>query len=302
MLVEKITSRQNPLVRRFRRVRDGVERHLVFIEGIKLVEEAITAGVHFESVAFSPAVETSDRGLAVLDSLQHVPCRGAHVPENVMELIASAETPQGIVAIIGRPYYEVAAALKPVPQLIVIADRLQDPGNLGTIIRTAEAAGATGLITTRHTVDPFNYKALRAAMGSAFRLPIVTDLSITETRRICTEAGLSLVGTQPGRGDAAPAIKDAGESDRLQRYCDLDLTQPLALIFGSEGSGIAESTALVADVIAQIPMAANVESLNVSAAAAVLLFEAARQRNFRRPGPKSKKRKASPATGKSPRL
>ncbi|HWP43635.1 MAG TPA: RNA methyltransferase substrate-binding domain-containing protein, partial [Blastocatellia bacterium] len=140
MLVERITSRQNPLIKRFRRVRAGDERHLVFIEGVRLVEEALGAGVHFESIAYTSAIEASERGLALMDTLQHVSCRGAHVSRQVMDYIADTESPQGIAAIVSRPHYEMADVLARAPQLVVIADRLQDPGNLGAIIRTAEAA------------------------------------------------------------------------------------------------------------------------------------------------------------------
>ncbi|HKP14209.1 MAG TPA: RNA methyltransferase, partial [Blastocatellia bacterium] len=172
MLVEKITSRQNPLVKRFRRVRAGSERYHVFLEGVRLIEDALAAGVRFETVAFTSLVETSERGMRLLDELQKVPCRGAHVPPQVMQAIADTESPQGIAAIVNRPYHDLADLFAERPTLLVIADGLQDPGNLGTIIRTAEAANADGLVATRDTVDPFNQKALRASMGSALRLPV----------------------------------------------------------------------------------------------------------------------------------
>src|ERR1051325_1967508 len=142
MLVEKITSRQNPLVKRFRRVRAGSERHHIFLEGVRLIEDALAAGVRFETCAFTSSVETNDRGLRLLDQLQKIPCRGAHVPPQVMQAIADTESPQGIAAIVSRPFYELADLFADRPTLIVIADGLQDPGNLGTIIRTAEAARA----------------------------------------------------------------------------------------------------------------------------------------------------------------
>ena len=182
MLVERITSKQNPLIKRFRRVSIGAEHHLVFIEGIRLVEDALKAGVHFESVAYSLALEASERGAQLQDDLLHVPCRGAMVPQQILDYIADTESPQGIVAIVSHPHYEVAEVFHDHIPLILIADELQDPGNLGSIIRTAEAAGASGLITLRHTVDPFNLKALRASMGSAFRLPVVTNVKRQEAK------------------------------------------------------------------------------------------------------------------------
>src|SRR3982750_1579018 len=122
MLVEKITSRQNPLVKRFRRVRTGSERHHVFIEGVRLIEDALRAGAHFESVAYTPALEASERGLRLLDALQSVPCRGAHVSKQVMEAIADTENPQGVAAIVSRPYFDLEDVFARAPQIIVIAD------------------------------------------------------------------------------------------------------------------------------------------------------------------------------------
>src|SRR5262249_62381236 len=104
-------------------------------------------------------------------SLRSVPCRGANVSEQVMKSMADTETPQGVAAIVSRPFFRLADVFEPLT-FIVIADGLQDPGNLGTLIKTSEAVGASAFITTRNTVDPFNQKALRASLGSALRLPI----------------------------------------------------------------------------------------------------------------------------------
>ena len=212
MLVEKITSRQNPLVKRFLRVRTGSERHHIFLEGVRLIEDALASGAHFETVAFTSAVETSERGLRLLDELQKIPCRGAHMPPQVMQAIADTESPQGIAAIVSRPVYELSDVFAGQPALVLIADGLQDPGNLGTIIRTAEAAGAHGLVTTRDTVDPFNQKALRASMGSALRLPIVADASRGDLVKLCRERGIRLIGTRTSPMRAWSASRSAAAS------------------------------------------------------------------------------------------
>ncbi|HLG15847.1 MAG TPA: RNA methyltransferase [Blastocatellia bacterium] len=281
MLIEKITSRHNPLVKRFRNVRAGAEHQFVFIEGVRLVEEALKAGVHFESIAFSSAAESTDRGLELLDALQRVPCRGAHVSPQVMEGIADTENTQGIAAIVSRPYYELDEALANAPQLVVIADQLQDPGNLGSIIRTAEAAGATGVITTRQTVDPFNQKALRASMGSALRLPVVTDAKAGQVFAACRKAGIKIVASDPAADHPRPAIEDAAQVAKVCCYTDFDFTGPVALVMGREASGVSSEVEGSVDAYVRIPMAASVESLNVAAAAAIILYEAARQREFR---------------------
>lgn len=280
MLVEKITSRQNPLIKRFRRVRAGHEPHFVFIEGVRLVEDALGAGAHFESIAYTSALEASERGLALMDSLQQVPCRGAHVSRQVMDYLADTESPQGIAAIVDRPHFEIADVFAAEPHLVVIADRLQDPGNMGTIIRTAEAAGATGLITTRYTVDPFNHKALRASMGSALRFPIVTDARRSEIKRACAERKIKTIASRPGPARAKRVIEDAARAETVLEYTEIDMTVSIAFILGQEASGVSINTSALADAFTYIPMAEGVESLNVAAAAAILLYEAARQRGF----------------------
>jgi TrmH family RNA methyltransferase len=278
MLVEKIISRQNPLVRRFRRVRAGNDRHLMLLEGVRLVEDAVRAGIHFEIVAFTSDLESSSRGLALIDSLQRVRCRGAHVTRQVMDALSDTESAQGVAAIASRPHHHLEDLFKRAPQLIVIADRLQDPGNLGAIIRTAEAAGANGLITTPHTVDPFNHKALRASMGSAFRLPVVVQTASADIVGLCErhKVKLAVTHTRPDSG----RIEDAARSVRL--YTQADLSGPVAFVLGSEASGVPGETALHSDLLIHIPMVVGIESLNVAAAAAIFLYEAARQRNFDR--------------------
>ncbi len=280
MLVEKITSRQNPLVKRFRRVRAGGERRMILLEGVRLVEEAIRAGAHFESVAFTSEIETTDRGLALLDALRKVRCRGAQVTRQIMDIFSDTEAHQGVAAIASRPRYESEDVFARAPQLLVIADRLQDPGNLGAIIRTAEAAGATGLITTPDTVDPFNHKALRASMGAALRLPLATHIPCNEIARLCREHQVISFATRTRPARTSGVIEDASRAETIRIYTEVDMTAPVAFILGREASGVSSEAMLQTEGLIHIPMANEVESLNVAAAGAVLLYEAARQRNF----------------------
>jgi TrmH family RNA methyltransferase len=281
MLVEKITSRHNPLVKRFRRVRAMGERQHVFLEGVRLIEDAINTGARFESVAFTAELESSERGAALLDSLRRVQCRGALVSKQVMEAIADTQTPQGVAAIVSRPYLELDDLFSNSPDLLVIADELQDPGNLGTIIRTAEAAGADGLITTRYTVDPFTDKAIRASMGSALRLPVVTGASRADIAARCRHHKIKMIASRATPGQAQGIIEDAARAERVKLCTEVDMTVPIALIVGREATGIPEPGNAEADESVHIPMAEGVESLNVAAATAILLYEAGRQRGFR---------------------
>lgn len=279
MLVEKITSRQNPLVKRLRRVRVGNERHFVFLEGVRLIEDALSSGARFETVAFTSAIESTERGVQLLDSLQQVPCRGAHLSTQVMEAITGTVVNQGVAAIVSRPHYDLPDLFLHKPALLVIADRLQDPGNLGTIIRTAEAAGADGLITTQFTVEPWNDKALRASMGAALRLPIVTGAKLEEVVSVCRLHKLKITASRPSL-PPAPAVRKARADKKSLIYTYADFKTPLALILSKEAGGADDSTSAIADEFVNIPMTAGVESLNVAAAAAILLYEVVRQRNF----------------------
>jgi TrmH family RNA methyltransferase len=157
----------------------------------------------------------------------------------------------------------------------VVADELNDPGNLGAIVRTAEAAGANGLITTRGTVDPFNNKALRASMGSALRLPIAADARRSEVWGMCREHGLKIVVAHP------PSRRIDKKTVESRPYSSVDLTVPIAIVVGSEAHGIGGETIAEADLLVNIPMSDAVQSLNVAAAASILLYETARQRNFK---------------------
>jgi len=281
MLVEKITSRQNPLVKRFRRVRAMGERQHVFLEGVRLIEDAISTGARFESVAFTAELESTERGAVLLESLSRVQCRGAMVSKQVMEVIADTKTPQGVAAIVSRPYVELDDLFAGSPDLLVVADGLQDPGNLGTIIRTAEAVGASGLITTRYTVDPFNEKAIRASMGSALRLPVVTGARRADIAKRCREHKIKTIASRSMPARAQQLIEDVARVGAVRLSAEIDMTVPIALIVGSEAAGISPGVEIEADELVHIPMAAGVESLNVAAAAAMLLYEAARQRGFR---------------------
>lgn len=257
----------------------GDEHHLVFIEGIRLIEDALKAGVHFESVAYSLALEATERGAQLQDDLLHVSCRGALVPQQILDSIADTESPQGIVAIVSRPHYEMADVFDDDVPLVIIADELQNPGNIGNIIRTAEAAGASGLLTLRHTVDPYNLKALRASMGSAFRLPVATDIKRNEAIAACKERGIKIVASRlPSKNRVM--LEDAAIVAKESRYLEADLTTPVAIVLGREASGVSEDISDVADMFVHIPMAEGIESLNVATAATLLLYEAARQRNF----------------------
>jgi RNA methyltransferase, TrmH family len=263
MLIDKISSRQNPLVRRFREVRQGRERHLVLLEGIRLVSEAVQSQLHFEAVVYTTRLQSTPLGGQLYQKLATISCRGAMVNDSIMDAISDVENSQGIAALAHIPYTSPEDLFRTSNPLIIIAHGLQDPGNLGTLIRTAEASGVDTLITTPGTVNPFSPKALRAAMGSSFRLPLVLNLPWANAVSRCHQANLTLV---------------AADQTARERYTDYNWNQPTALIIGQEGNGLDASAQKVADRYLAIPMRAPVESLNVATATAIMLYEAVRQR------------------------
>ena len=266
MTVDTINSRKNPLAQRARAVRDGREKELVFVEGVRLVEEALRATVEFEAVLYTRGLADDARGASLLQKLQEV-CRNTQaVSEDVLESVSDTKTPQGVVALARRPRtgLESIERAAGVP-LVVILHRANNPSNAGAVLRVAEAAGATGVILTKGSTDPLSPKSLRGSMGSAFRLPLWTGPTLGEALAWCAARGIRAVAT-------------AAEAPSL--HTEIDWTKPRAVLLGPEAGGLSREELLKADEAVHIPMREPVESLNLATALAVILYEAARQRRF----------------------
>lgn len=261
----KITSRDNSLLRQVRAVRDGKIDELIFIEGLRLCEEARLSQLELEAVVVSEELMQKERAAGVISEITAVSKRVASVSEKLLESVSYTKTPQGIIVLAQRPAASEArlAASLNANSLLVVLHQINNPVNVGAILRTAEAAGASGVITTRSTSDPFSPKALRGAMGSAFRLPIWIGPEYAEIIDWCRQKKLFTVC----------AAVEANIS-----YTDLDWTGPCALLLGPESTGFTPEELEKADRRVRIPMKGAAESLNVSVAAGILLFEAARQR------------------------
>lgn len=260
-----ITSRDNSLLRQARAVRDGKIKELIYVEGLRLCEEAQRSNLTIEAVIVSEELLRKQRAAEAIADLSRVSKRTASVSEKLLESISYTKTPQGIVVLAERPESSqdrLGESLVANP-LLVVLHQINNPVNVGAILRTAEAAGATAVITTQNTSDPFSPKSLRGAMGSAFRLPIWTGPSYDETVKWCRERGI------------VTACADA-EADT--DYTDLDWTKGIAVFVGPESTGFTAEELMNADQKVKIPMKGLAESLNVSVAAGILLFEAARQR------------------------
>jgi TrmH family RNA methyltransferase len=266
MADELITSRKNPLAQHARSVREGREREFVFVEGLRLCEEALRAGVGFDSVLYTRQLEENSRGSRLLASLRDVSARVFAVSDAVLESVSDTKTPQGLVAIARRPRSgpEVLEASRSTP-LVVILHGANNPSNAGAALRVAEAAGATGVVATRGSADIFSPKSLRGSMGSAFRLAVWTGATFEEALRWCAERGIRTTAT------------DASAS---ATHTDVDWKTPRAVVLGPEAGGLTDEEVRACDESLRIPMREPVESLNLTTALAVVLYEAARQRDF----------------------
>jgi len=262
---EPIKSRTNPLVQRLRRLKQRAEAgsELILLEGPKLVLEALASGVSVLEAVASPRAQASAAGRAALLALSAAGREPRALDAGLFDSLSEVDTSQGLLALARRPVFSLEAVFAPPPALVLVAVEVQNPGNLGALLRTAEAAGASGALLTAGCADAFSWKALRGSMGSALRLPHVRGLALEAALALLRERGL---------------LAMAASADAALRHDEADLTGPCALLVGSEGAGLPEAALAGADCRVRIPMAGRVESLNVGIAAGVLLFEAARQR------------------------
>jgi TrmH family RNA methyltransferase len=263
--LRRVVSRQNARVKELRRVfheavpnRDGE----VAVEGMHLAEEAIRSGLRLSTVFFSESArERAHKLIPQLSSHTEV----LLLPDDVFAGAVPTETPQGIAALVKVKSFTLDEAFLPAPALLVISAGIQDPGNLGTIVRSAEAFGATGLLLGEKTVSPWNWKAIRASAGSMFRVPAL-KVELVKALLDAKARGARVLATSSHKGTS---ISQA------------DLHDPVALLVGNEGAGLPKDILAQADEIVVIPQSAQVESLNAGIAASVILYEAARQRNHR---------------------
>ncbi|NLK51555.1 MAG: RNA methyltransferase [Syntrophomonadaceae bacterium] len=281
--MEHLTSRQNPLIKYIRslRQRKGRERESRFvIEGVRLLEEALRATGRpegwfcLETVLFSPDLSHHPRGQKLIAELAEREVKMYTAANELFPYLADTINPQGIIGIVQRTNFLPGRVFTPEVEvfnrfsesltkpLILVLDRLQDPGNLGTLLRTAEATGVSEIWLTPGTVDPFSSKVIRASMGSIFRVPLRTEVEPSLISNL-GQAGVRLVATSVDKG---------------QPYYQSDFCGPTAILLGNEGSGLSSFLTQKSQEIITIPLGGEVESLNVAVAGAILLFEARRQR------------------------
>jgi TrmH family RNA methyltransferase len=260
-----ISSRQNPFVQQCRDLarRRQTGQGDVLLDGLHLLSDAIAAGLPVTAAAAPDAFWLGPVGAPLARALASAGALLYSASPAALEAASPVKAPTGIVAIARCQRAEVRHALEARPALAVGAVQVQDPGNVGAIIRVADAAGATGVIVTGGSADPFGWKALRGSMGSAFRLPVASGASLADACREARERGVRVMALSPAGGRALH---------------ELDLTGPALILVGGEGAGLPDEARASADGLVTIPMRPPVESLNVAVAAGVVLYEAYRQR------------------------
>lgn len=252
-----LTSTANSRIQNLRKViHDPAEWPVFAVEGVRAMEEAIRAGVRVESVFYSARLEATPRGLTLLDSLVKRGAEKVHVAENVLDRITATKQSQGAVAVIPKLEWSLEDIL-PTGQLIFMLDSLRDPGNLGTILRVADAFGLGGIIATPDSVDVYNQKVVRAAMGSIFRVPIVY-LPIPEALAILSEEDYRVYRTEARTGQPLSALH--GRAERR------------AVLLGNEAHGVHPEHARLISECVHIPMTGAAESLNVAVTAGIVAY------------------------------
>ena len=260
-MITSVANEKVKYVRSLYRRRVRYRERCFVIEGVRLVREAFRAGIVPALVFYNEGIDATPGGRELLVEMQKVEAPAFAVSERVMKALADTVSPQGVLAVV--PFVELDSP--PGPSLVLVIDHLRDPGNLGAILRSANAAGVERVILAPKTVDPYNPKVVRGAMGAHFRLPIVA-LSWPEIAETLTGVQVLLADVRGG-----------------QAHYEVDWTKPSALIIGGEAHGASREARELAAATIAIPMHGGAESLNAAMAASVILFEAARQRRWLSP-------------------
>lgn len=254
-----IESKDNSMIKLLRKLKEKkyrVKEKKFLIEGFRFVEEALKSKSEIESIF---ALEKSLDKFKNLCTRYNINNNCYVVSEGAFKSISDTKNPQGIIAIVKNK----KITLSENKGFYILADKVQDPGNMGTIIRTAHAAGALGVIITKGTVDVYNEKTLRATMGSIFYVPIIEDYSLKVLEEL-REKGFKLL---------------VSSLDTKNNFYDVDLTGNLIVSVGNEGNGISDDILSLGDFKVKIPMPGNAESLNVAVACSIMTFERVRQIN-----------------------
>lgn len=261
----KITSRDNQKIKFARKVRDAKAGDLIFVEGARLAEEVLRSDLKIHDVFFTRIYAESERGRSLLPKLQKYSL--AEVSQNVFDSLSDTKNPQGIIILCEKPktnkiFIEEGLSSVKNFRLVVLLHKINNPANLGAILRTCEAVNVAGVITTKNSADAFSPKALRGAMGASLRIPMWTDADF-----------FAALDWAKGKN----LISVCADINAKKSYLQIDWVKPHLLIFGSEAHGLSAGKRGQIEESLLIPMDNGVESLNLAVACGVVLFEAKRQ-------------------------
>lgn len=260
----KITSRENAKLKFARKVRDGREQDLIFVEGARLAEEVLHSEIRIHEVFVSENFNRHERAAQLLTAFRNKTTSISEVSGNILQTVADTKTSQGIILICEKPAtskqnFEAKFSLKNRLPVVVFLYEVNNPSNLGAILRTTEAVNLAGIIISKRSADVFSPKSLRASMGACLRLNILTNADFDEVLEWSRENKL---------------ISTAADVNAEKTYTDTDWTKPRLLVFGSEAHGLGTVDFQKIDEGLMIPMENGVESLNLAVSCGIILFEA----------------------------
>lgn len=261
----KITSRDNQRVKHARAVREGSTKDAIFVEGLRLAEEALRSDLKIFDVLISESFAVSESGQAFLQNFQY--SNFALVIDKIFDSLSDTKTSQGIILICEKPatgkiLIENILSKKESLPIVVLLHKINNPSNLGAILRTCEAVNVAGMILTRDSADAFSPKSLRGAMGAVFRIPLWIKVDFYEVLEWAKEKNLTSI---------------CADAHAKKSYLDTNWKRPKLLIFGSEAQGLSIEEKAKVNESLLIPMENKVESLNLAVSCGIILFEAKRQ-------------------------
>ncbi|HEY0461031.1 MAG TPA: RNA methyltransferase [Pyrinomonadaceae bacterium] len=266
--MQKITSRENPKLKFARRVRDSREKGSIFVEGVRLAEEALRSRAAVNEIFVSGDFNQNERTGELIQNFQSKNISINEVSAKIFGSIADTKTSQGIILICEKPetrketFETEFSRQKDKLPVVVFLHEINNPSNLGAILRTAEAVNAAGIVISENSADVFSPKSLRASMGAGFRLNLWTNAGFTEVLEWAREKNL---------------VSTAADVNAAKSYSEIDWTKPRLLVFGSEAHGLSAENFREIDESLIIPMENEVESLNLAVSCGIILFEAKRQ-------------------------
>ncbi|MCY6958709.1 TrmH family RNA methyltransferase [Clostridium brassicae] len=255
-----IESKQNSLIKEVKKLHKKKyrnEKKQFVVEGFRFVEEALKSSFNVPYIFVSESGMDRYKSFKI-EALINKNTEVYSISDTILKEICNTDTPQGILGVVDNKSVEVENTIG----FYVLVDKIQDPGNMGTIIRTAHASGALGVIITKGTVDIYNDKTLRSTMGSIFNIPIIEDEDLVTIRSL-KEKGFKII---------------VSSLDTDKNFYDIDLNQKIIIAVGNEGNGISEEIYSIGDEKVKIPMPGGAESLNAAVAAGIMVYEAVRQK------------------------